>query len=373
MKRIVYIVSDVAKSYGLEWTAEELRKHYDLHFILLNPDATCFEDTLRAGGLPVTRIRYRGKRDVVPALIQTIRILRQLRPKGVHAHLLDAQLIGLTAARLCGIKMRIYTRHTSSYHHLYERKGVKFDRWSNRMATHIVSLSQATDRVLLVWEKVLLQKVIRIPHGFRLSHFRQVAPERIALLRKKWDMPAGQPVIGVIARHIEWKGIQYIIPAFLQFRAQHPEAVLVLANAHGPFHHPLRAMLAGLPPGAYRLLPFEEDVAALYQLFDLYVHVPIDETCEAFGQTYVEALAAGVPSVFTLSGIAADFVHPEAHAWVVPFQNSDSIAQALARLWGDQELRYRLCEQGRQAVEMHFSLDRMIVSLRSLYDHGFAV
>lgn len=373
MKRIVYIVSHVTKSYGLEWAAEELRKYLDLHFILLHPGATSFEDTLRAGGLPVTRIRYRGKRDVVPAMIQTIRLLRQLRPDGVHAHLLDAQLIGLTAARLCGIRMRIYTRHNSSYHHLYQRKGVKYDRWSNRMATHIVSLSQATDRVLLDWEKESPQKVIRIPHGFRLSYFRQVAPERIALLRQKWNIPAGQPMIGVIARHIEWKGIQYIVPAFLQFRALYPEAVLVLANAHGPFHDSLRAMLAGLPPGAYRLLPFEEDVAALYQLFDLYVHVPIDETCEAFGQTYVEALAAGVPSVFTLSGIAADFVHPGEHACVVPFQDSESIAQALARLWGDPKLRDRLREQGRQAVEMRFSLDRMIVSLRALYDYGSAV
>ena len=63
-----------------------------------------------------------------------------------------------------------------------------------------------------------------------------------------------------------------------------------------------------LPQNSYCVIPFEKDLFSLYQLFDVYVHTPINPTLEAFGQTYVEALAAGIPSVFTMSGVAPQFV-----------------------------------------------------------------
>lgn len=367
-KHVVYIVSGVHKSMAFEWIACGLMNDYKLTFLLLNESPSPLEEFLTYHQIHVKRIRYRGKQDFVFAFIRTFIFLLFKRPHIIHAHLFDAQLIGLTAAWLAGIHKRIYTRHNSNYHHVYHPRGVRFDIWSNRMSTEIISISQATDKTLLELEHVPQSKVVKIPHGFDLNVFTEVSFERTEHIREKWRIRKQHPAVGIIARHIEWKGIQFIIPAFQKFLNENPSACLVIANASGPYHSVIKELLKSIPADRAILIPFEEDVAALYAVFDLYVHTPIDPICEAFGQTYVEALAAGIPSVFTLSGIAAEFIQHDRNALVVDFKDSEGIYHELKRLWTDNHLREHLVENGRQDVFSQFGVERMLALLKKLYD-----
>ncbi len=367
-KHVVYIISHVHKSLAFEWIAEGLKSNYKLTFILLNASPSALEDFLIHHQVEVKRISYRSKQDFPMAFVKTFFYLLFKRPQIVHAHLFDAQLIGLTAAWLTRIRKRIYTRHNSNYHHVYHPRGVQFDRWSNRMATDIISISQATDKTLLEWEHVPFSKVKKISHGFDLNVFAEVPLERTEHIRKKWHIQNQHPTVGVIARHIEWKGIQFIIPAFQKFMNENPSAYLVIGNASGPYHNTIKELLKLIPTDRTIVIPFEEDVAALYSVFDIYVHTPVDTICEAFGQTYVEALAAGIPSIFTLSGIAAEFIQHDRNALVVDFKDSEGIYHALTRLWMDRELRNHLIENGRQDVLSQFGVGEMLTSLKRLYD-----
>ncbi len=366
-KKIFYIVSQIQKSLAFEWIAAGLKNDYGLTFILLNASSSSLEDFLVGQGISVKRITYRGKKDFVWTFIKTFFFLLFKRPHIVHAHLFDAQLIGLTSAYLAGIRNRIYTRHNSNYHHVYHPDGVRFDLWSNRIASRIVSISQATDKTLLEMEHVPSSKVVKIPHGFELNVFAKVSPERTEYIREKWKIPKQHPVIGVIARHIEWKGIQFIIPAFQKFLKENPTSCIVLANATGSYHETIMELLKSIPADRVVLIPFEEDVAALYSAFDLYVHTPVDLICEAFGQTYVEALAAGVPSIFTLSGIADEFIIDGRNALVVDFKDAEGIYQALLRLTQDSQLITHLINNGRQDVFLQFGVEPMLISLKKLY------
>ncbi len=366
--QLVYIVSHVQKSVAFESTALALKPYYDLTFLLLNPGDSELQDFLVNHNISVKRIPYRGKRDLLPAFLQVFFFLIKNRPRVVHAHLFDAQLIGLAAAWFARIHSRIYTRHTSNFHHVYQKSGVKYDKLSNALATRIVSISQATDVTLLEVEKVPEKKVVKIPHGFDLNQFSTISKDRVEAVRSKWNIPKQQPVIGVVARFIEWKGIQYIIPAFKKFLKQYPTASLVLCNASGPYSQFLAALINEIPESNKVIIPFENDMAALYKCFDLYVHAPISPTVEAFGQTYVEALASGIPSVFTLSGIAKEFVEHQQQAWVADFQSVDSVLEGMLKLWSDLSLRTRLIENGRQAVALRFGLEGMINDLQKLYN-----
>lgn len=367
-RKIFYIISHIHKSLGFEWAAMGLKDSFDLTFILLNEGNSLLEEFLIEKGIRVVRIKYRGKRDILRTFIFLYRLLRKEEPAVVHAHLFDASLLGLTAALLAGIQKRIYTRHNSTFHHIYFPAAVKYDRWINRMSTHVVSISQATDRVLIDMEQVPKNKIRKIPHGFVLETFTNVEASRVDYIRRKWGIPSGSPVIGVIARHIEWKGIQYIIPAFKKFLEQFPTACLVLANATGPYHKEICELLEGVPEQRIIFIPFEDDVAALYQVFNFYIHTPIDPLCEAFGQTYVECLAAGIPAIVTLSGIAAEFIQHEVNALVVDFKNSEQVYNSMIRLANDPLLSSRLSEIGNRDVFSCFQVDSMIDSLKNLYD-----
>ncbi len=365
--KTTYIVSNINKAIAFEWIATNLPKEkFELSFLLLNPGPSELETFFLQNKVPVTRINLQGKSTYLSALFGVIRYLFKVKPAIIHCHLFDASLIGLAAGKLLGIKKRITTRHHSTYNWLYNRKGVWFDKIINSLATDIIAISENVKNVLIQNEKVNEGKISLIHHGFDLKAFQQIGKDRIQLIHQKYNPNKKSPVIGVISRWIEWKGIQYIIPAFRKLLVDYPDALLVLANANGPYKNEIKELLSKLPKNSYQVIPFENDLFALYQLFDVYVHAPINPQIEAFGQTYVEALAAGIPSVFTLSGVAQEFVKHKKNALVVPFKNSDEIYNNIKKLLEDKSLQKNLIEKGRDSVQL-FLLKNMINKLAHLY------
>lgn len=367
-RHIVYVVSLLEKSLAFEWVLSRLVADYRVTVILLNPAGSSFESFLIDKGIRVIRIRYRSKADFPMAFLRTFFFLLINRPSIVHAHLFDAQLVGLGAAWLARIRRRIYTRHTSTFHHNYHSAGVRYDRLSNWLATRIVSVSQATEYALVELEKVSPSKLVRIPHGFEMDSFAHVPDDRLYALRKKWSVTPGSPTIGVVARFIEWKGVEFAVRAFAAFQRKLPNARLVVANASGPEEQATLKLLDDLAVKNVTLIPFEEDAPAMYRLFDMLVHVPVDPWCEAFGQVYVEAMASGIPVIVTRSGIAMEYVKDAHNAIVVPYRDSAAIETALEALWKDESLRSMLARNAQREVVLRFGIDDMVSSLKRLYN-----
>jgi glycosyltransferase involved in cell wall biosynthesis len=369
VKRITYIISDINKSLAFEWIAKYINKEdFQLSFILLNPGSSKLEEFLLQHRLEVYRVLCRGKKDWLVASISVYKILKRLRPNVVHCHLLEANIIGLTVAKAVGIKKRIYTRHHSDYHHRYFPKGIKWDKWCNKLATSIIAPSEVVKEILIKFEHVPNQKVSVIHHGIDLSYFSNVSSERVKRLKDVFAINENYPVIGVISRLTKLKGIQYIIPAFVKIVAEFPNALLLIFNATGEYEQKIRQLLTELPDNSYRLIPFENDLAAVYRLFDVFVQASIDRTIEAFGQTYIEALASEVPCVFTITGIAQEFVQDNKNALVVPYRNSNAILEKIRDLLYNREQAEKIAQQGAADVRQLFSVDKMINSLEKLYN-----
>ncbi|MBI3558626.1 MAG: glycosyltransferase family 4 protein, partial [Deltaproteobacteria bacterium] len=369
-KKLAYIVSQfMGRDYPFEWLCRSaIARDYDLSFILLNPGPGEFETLLGQTGVKIVRFPYAGKKDLPRAIAQLALHLRKTRTDIVHAHLFGACMAGLTAARIAGVPRRIYTRHHSTVNHVYFRHAIIYDRIFNFLATDIIATCQNVREVLMKLEGVPSAKINVVNFGFQLADFEAVSRERVDGLRTKYELTEKRPVVGVIAKYIEWKGIQYAIAAFHEVLKVHPDACLVLANAHGAeYAATIKKLLSRLPAGSYREIDFEQDFMALYQLFDVFVHTPVDASAEAFGQIYVEALAASIPSVFTLSGIAREFVVQDQNALVVGYRDSAATAQAILKILGDRELARRLTLAGRKDVVAKFYYQQMIDNLGKVY------
>ena len=365
--KLIYIISDIHKSLAFEWIADQHdQSKFDLQFILLNSEPTPLEDFLVKKNIIVKRFPINSFVQKIKALSETYGYLKNVKPKIIHCHLFYASLIGLLAAKLVGIKKRIHTRHHSTYNHQYNRKGIYLDKLINYLSTDIVAISKNVQEILIEYENVPIQKIHLIHHGFDLEAFQNVDPKKVERLKSKYKITNG-PVIGVIARWIEWKGIQYIIPAFKKLLKDYPEAILVLANANGPYKSRIEHLLTDLPKTSFRIITFEEDIFTLYHLFDFYVHTPIDSQIEAFGQTYVEALAAGIPSVFTLSGVAKEIIENRKNALVVPFMDCDTIYNSILELLKIETHTSSLIKIGKDSLRP-FLLSNMIHNLHQLYD-----
>ncbi len=367
-QKITYIISNVSKAIAFEWIADRIdRARIELQFILLNPGPSYLEEYLHSKGFRVDRILYTGKKQMPLAILKCSRILKKTKPDIVHCHLIDANMVGLTAAKLCGIKQRLYTRHHATFHHEYFPHAVKWDRYCNKLATHIIAISENVRQVLMQQEQVPAQKITTIYHGFDLASFRQIDPEKIRTLGAAYNPGSRSPVIGVISRFIELKGVQYIIPAFQRLLLDYPNALLLLFNAKGDYETTLNAMLKALPEESYKKIPFENDIVSLYHLFDVFVHVPVNAKIEAFGQTYIECLASGVPLIATKSGIGTEILQHKQNSWIVDYRDANEIYEALKGLLADQNLKNQMIDQGFRTVQENFAIETMIKKLESLY------
>jgi len=370
VQRIAFIYSSIDKALQFEWLLTRFKeKGLHIQVIILNPGDSAIEQFCVANNIKVERITYQGKKDLPKSTWQIRKILRKDKINIVHTHLFDATFAGLIAAKLAGVKTRIYTRHHSSRNHKYNKKMVKFDKLFNRLSTTVIAISENVKEVLMRMEGLSDHKIEVIHHGLELSTFTDTDSDKVAALAKKYNTEEFHPVVGVISRYLHLKGLQYIIPAFIEFRGQYPKAKLVLANANGDFKDEVQRMLSALPEDAYKEIAFEKDLGSLYQLFDLFIHAPIDNDVEAFGQIYTEALAAGIPSVFTLSGVAKEFMEDRQNALIVPYKDKNAIVQSLLELMSDSALKEKIIQNGRLSVNQ-FTADQCALQHINLYAEG---
>jgi glycosyltransferase involved in cell wall biosynthesis len=364
--RVLHVVAMQVRWLCFEWLCEELdRERFDLSFLLVTAGEPALAPFLKERGIPHRHLRYRGLRSLPAAIAAVRRHCREHRIDVVHTHFFPGCMAGLWGALLAGVPVRIYTRHSVANHGFFPHR-VAYDRLFNALATAIVAPDRMVRTVLVEWEKVAPAKVRLIHHGFDLERFRRPPAGAVQALAAKYGLAGAWPVIGVVARYVEHKGVHYIVPAFAELLRQYPAAKLVLANARGDYR-PIASQLAELPAASYVEIPFEDDIASLYPLFDLFVHAPVDPWAEGFGQVYVEALAAGVPALVTASGVASELLEHGRNAWLVGFRSSQEILAGMLHLLAAPELRAALARGGQASVAPAFELAPMVRSLEGLY------
>ncbi len=273
-RKILVVLFSINKAQEHEWFVELInRDRFEIEFALINGQGSFMDTFLKNHNVATHYYSYAGKFDLLKVTWGLYKLIKVNRYDVVHTHLFESNLTGITAAWLAGVKKRIITRHHPDFHHIYFPSAVKYDRFTNRLATDIIAISKNVERILLDLESVPPPKVHLIHHGIDISDYINISnhPEKIDRIRSLYGLtsPTG-PVIGVISRFIQWKGLQYTLPAFIELLKEFPDAVLVLANAKGDYTKTVKELLETVDPSRYRLIEFENDIVALYQIFDCF-------------------------------------------------------------------------------------------------------
>lgn len=366
--KVCHVFSEVDQSHLIKSFGEVMDKNkYEISFVFMGKKKPQLFDFFKERGYPVEFFEFSGKPHLPLAIWKLIRIFKRMRPHIVHTHLIEGSLAGLTAAKIAGIEKRIHTRHMGNENHIYYPHGVYYDKANNFLSKRIVAISNVVANVLIECEGVNSQKVVTIPHGFHLENLNP-DEQRKKQLKEKYGLNGYYPVVGSISRFIHWKGVHNTILAFAELLKTYPRAKLVLVNAVGPESPTLyRSLRENIPTGNYVTIEFEPDIFSLYAAFDVFIHVPVNKNVEAFGMVYVEPLKIGIPSVFTLSGIACEFIEDKKNALVVPYNCPESITGALKLILQDERLRERIVTGGKEDVWKLFHTRRMASQLDSLY------
>ena len=206
----------------------------------------------------------------------------------------------------------------------------------------------------------------------------RIDQEKIAVIYEAAELPADDPDQAVLERNgisapyflyvgsaYPYKNLPRLIDAFALYAGRTADdSRLVLAGDHEQFAGELteRAKAHGIEkrvvfPG----LVSDSELAALYGAALAYVFVSLSE---GFGLPGLEAMAAGVPVVAAHAGSLPE-IYEDAAEYCDP-HDVESIAAALSKVAGDQELRTRLGAAGQDRAA-EFSWTRTAEQTLAVY------
>jgi glycosyltransferase involved in cell wall biosynthesis len=92
---------------------------------------------------------------------------------------------------------------------------------------------------------------------------------------------------------------------------------------------------------------------------------------EGFGLVYLQAMQAGIPCLGSRDDAAADVIVDGETGLLVPEQDPEAIAGALARLLADEAMRRRMGEAARRRFESVFTYPRFRARLATILARSF--
>jgi glycosyltransferase involved in cell wall biosynthesis len=325
-------------------------------FILIEPQRPLLFDDLQKIGSPVYHLVHRSAASHFANLLAVLRILRAHRVGILHASLPYGNLIGLIAGSLLRIRVRVTTCENPSWaRDQGSRKQDLIDRLTYRLATRVVVCTEIGRDYLARTYGVPIAKMELIGHSLKLSDYDDVSPARIAAQRQKLGLREGDFVVGMVARLEAWKGHQYAVEAIKLVAQQIPTVRLLIFGSRGQGYDELERWITlhGVADNV-EYKGFVDDNIALYRLFDVHLHVPVNELVESFGITIIEGMVSGCAQVLTRSGVSVSVAQHMQNAWLVDYRSPAAIAEALLALHADPGLRARLGETARRDARRHF-------------------
>lgn len=179
------------------------------------------------------------------------------------------------------------------------------------------------------------------------------------------------PVILFTGRHIQRKGIEYLIQAMRILRRS--RAVRLVITGDGDQRAMLERLTADLELGGsieFKGFVSPAELSILYSTCDVYVLPSVFDDrgdAEGLGVTSIEAFLNECPVVATDVGGIVDVVHHEETGLLVPEKNPAAIASAIARYLDDPVFARRMARAGRLFAEEHFDWDRITEQVQDIY------
>ncbi|MFI1762299.1 glycosyltransferase [Streptomyces sp. NPDC020800] len=365
--RVLHIITGLGVG-GAEQQLRLLLRHLPAECdVITLTNAGPVADGLAADGVRVTDLGMGGNRDL-GALFRLARHIRAGRYDVVHTHLYRACVYGRIAARLAGVRTVVATEHSLCETRLEGRAlnaGIRaLYLATERLGRATVAVSPTVAALLGRWG-VPDERIHIVPNGIDAHRFRFDEVRRKEA-RAFYGLPEDAYVVGGVGRLVTAKRFDVAVRAV----ARLPGDVRLLVAGAGPEEEALRrtarelgaadrVVLAGELPYLPDPGTDTPDLPALLSAMDVLVAPGTDET---FGLAVLEALAAGLPVLYTTAPALAD-LPPHAAPGALRLTGG---AEAYAR----ELLRLRAAGPGERTVPdavRHYDIDRTARQLMDVY------
>jgi glycosyltransferase involved in cell wall biosynthesis len=314
---------------------------------------------LGAAGVRLLRLQRRTRADVA-AWAPLVALLRRERVDVIHAHLFGSNVWAALLGRAAGVPAVIAHEHGQAY-----RRGPRSAVMRHLVARRAdaVLCASSYDRArMIALQGVPAEKLRVLPNGIPPGPVAAAGPDAV---RAGLGLPAGAPLIAVVANLRPEKAVDTAVAAFAHVRRTAPDALLIVAG-DGPDRPRVEAEIARHGLGAsVRLLGRRHDVPDLLAASDVALLSSDREGCPV---SLLEYMAAGRAIVATAVGGVPDVIADGVHGLVVPARDAAAMGAAIVRLMRDPGLRRRLGEAARSRQQHEFTFAATMDRLQDLYE-----
>lgn len=289
-------------------------------------------------------------------------LLRQIRPQVIHAYLVEMSLVSAAARWPRRTPPLVISKR--SLVRWIARDPVYFwlARWFNRQADLLLANSEAVRLDVMRMDGVEGERVEVIYNGVDTSVYAPGPPDED--LRRELGLPAGLPVVGMVANLNTYKGHGEVVEAAAALRVEGKRLALLFVGRDGNAAEALRQQVERLKLENVVFAGPRGDVPRMLRLMDVFVSASHEE---GFSNSILEAMSAGRAIVTTSVGGSVEQIANGATGLVVPPRSPVALAAAVGRLLGDPALSVQLGSAAREEATRHFSNSSMLANVEAVY------
>lgn len=291
-----------------------------------------------------------------------VNLVRRNNVKAIHTHLLGSAVYGALAGMITRIPV------ISVFHGPTDLKSpgrlVAAKRWLIRAGcSAIVAVSSSTREALLQYG-IPPDSITLIQNGVDTETY---SPGKSSELRRELGLAADDLLIAAVGNIRAPKAYDVLLRAADKVLERVPRAFFaVIGEGDESQMKPLLDLRGALGiESRVRFLGFRKSTAALFQNFDIFVS---SSSTEGLSLSFLEAMASGCAIVATRSGGAQEALGNGLSGLSVPINDPAALADAIAGVAQDYELRVRLGSAARARAVQEFSLQSTIAKYQTLYD-----
>jgi glycosyltransferase involved in cell wall biosynthesis len=332
-------------------------------------------ERIRAEGFALHPLRWRrgniGPLASLAAIVEIARLYRRERPRLVHHVALKPAVLGSVAAWLAGVPAVVNAVTGMGFlasspsplaRRLRAPAGLLLARLIERASSRVI-VQNADDREwLLALNPAAAPRIAVIRgSGIDVAHFVPVP-----------EPPAPPVVAGFAGRLLADKGVATLIEAQQRLRRGGLDLRLMIAGTPDP-ENPSSIDAATL--ARWQALPGIEWLGQVADIRTLWLRSQIavlPSRREGLPKSLLEAAAMGRPIVATDVPGCREIVRAEVNGLLVPPDDAEALAAALARLAGDAELRRRFGASSRDLVLTDLADDAVGAATVGLYNELLA-
>jgi glycosyltransferase involved in cell wall biosynthesis len=298
-----------------------------------------------AGGLvlPSRRITIVNSGDI-PAMVKIIRVCLKDAIQVIIANSGREYWPAAIAAKIAKTKV-VFVRHQMD-------RLKKTTCWLvNNHVDRVVAVSGAV-KDALIESGISREKIDVIYNSIPLERFNPGTVERDAV-RRELGIDSDSIVIGTAGKLNQGKGVFDLLSAVHRLMETYPNVRLIFVG-DGSERTRLEQETQRLSMHDKVIFPgVRDDMERMYAAMDVFI---LPSTCrEAFGMVLIEAMAMSKPVIATTMGGIPEIIDDEVNGVLVPPQDPDAIAHAIARYIEDGAFSRKVALEGRKLIEQKFS------------------